>query len=298
MLAKHFKIELVIVSLEGLILKYNSEADDLRGRGYLLYTGQHYDAMVGAASEETTVGDETRLHPVGDQGSEVLALAAAKVHKEERDFRATQRVVKKMKCECGAIVDDNDAFQVHCAEVEHGDDFSFMCDEVEVVESMVDDDPSLKIDLSSDDVVTWYNGPQSEFSNFYPCIITIESKSFPTLEHFWQYSKVVSVNDELAEKIRTADTIEKAHLAGAYAPTIREDWDEVKAGILEMGMKAKFDQHPKLKAQLVATAGKQLVNIDSDKWAGISETDGVQRGDNNVGKILTKVRDDLVATAE
>ena len=43
---------------------------------------------------------------------------------------------------------------------------------------------------------------------------------------------------------------------------IREDWDEVKAGILEMGMKATFDQHPKLKAQpraqLVATAGEQF----------------------------------------
>jgi len=297
MLATHFKIELVIVSLEGMVLKYNSDAPDLQGRGFLLYTGQHYDALVGAQSEETTVADEVRLHPVGDEDSELLALAAAKVHKAERDFRATQRVVKKMKCECGAIVDDNDAFQVHCAEVEHGDDFSYMCDEIEVVESMVDDDPTLKIDLSSDNVMTWYNGPQSVFSNFYPSAVTIDGKDFATVEHYWQYSKVVGVDDEVAEKIRTAETIQKAHLAGAYAAKIRDDWDEVKAQVLKVALVVKFDQHPALKVQLLATAGKQLVNIDSDKWAGISESDGIQTGNNNVGKILTEVRDEFIAQA-
>lgn len=297
MLATHFKIELVIVSLDGLILKYNSDAPDLQGRGYLLYTGQHYDALVGGASEETTVEDEVRLHPVGDETSELLALGAAKVHKEERDFRATQRVVKKMKCECGAILDDNDAFQIHCAEVEHGDDFSYMCDEVEVVESMADDDPSQKIDLGAEDVVTWYNGPQSPFSNFFASAVTIDGKEFATVEHYWQHSKVVGINDELAEKIRTAETIEKAHLAGAYAAKIRDDWDDVKGDILKVGLKAKFVQHPKLTAELVATAGKTLVNIDSDKWAGISETDGIQKGKNNVGRILAEVRDELIAEA-
>lgn len=304
MLATHFNLEVVIVSLEGMMLKYNSEGPGLKGKGYLLYTGQHYDALVGADSEETAVEDEIRIF-TDAEGVDKKSLEAAKIAKAERDFRATQRVVKKLKCSgCGAILDDNDAFQAHCGEVEHDDDFSFMCDEVEIVESMEDDDDAAKINLESDDVVSFYNGPQNAFSNFYPgdllgrskpFFVELDGKLFPTVEHFWQYSKVVTVDAAVAEKILNAETIEKAHLAGAFAPEIRKDWDDVKAGILHAAIKAKFVQHPDLREQLVATAGKTLVNIDSDKWAGLMETDGIQKGENNVGKILMNVRDELIA---
>ena len=35
---------------------------------------------------------------------------------------------------CGALVKDNDEFQQHCEDVEHDDDFMFMCEEVIVNE--------------------------------------------------------------------------------------------------------------------------------------------------------------------
>jgi ribA/ribD-fused uncharacterized protein len=148
--------------------------------------------------------------------------------------------------------------------------------------------------LTSDDVVTFYNTEENEFSNFFPAPITVDSRVFPTLEHFWQFSKVAEVDPVTADRIATAATIEEAHLAGANAPEIRGDWDEAKGGILRRGMVAKFQQHPALKAQLLATAGKTIVNIDTDAWAGLQEVDGRQTGSNHVGSLLCSVRDELL----
>ncbi len=63
MLARHFNIEIVVVSLDGLVLRYNGDAPGITGTGYLLYTGQHYDVIVGAMHKDAAVDDEVRLFP-------------------------------------------------------------------------------------------------------------------------------------------------------------------------------------------------------------------------------------------
>ena len=45
--------------------------------------------------------------------------------------RAMEIWVKRLKCGgCGAVLADTAAFQEHCGEVEHGDDFMYDCEEV------------------------------------------------------------------------------------------------------------------------------------------------------------------------
>lgn len=71
---------------------------------YLLYTGQHYDPMVGVTIDSaSSTESETRFFTVGDTSLDASALECAAEHKVIRDKKASQRTVKKIKCDgCGA----------------------------------------------------------------------------------------------------------------------------------------------------------------------------------------------------
>ena len=156
-----------------------------KGRVYLLYTGQHYDPLVGAASENTAVADEVRVFPVGDTSSDSMVLDCARLHAAVAAAKASQRRVKKIKCGgCGALLEDATAFQEHCGEIEHDDDFAYDCEEVDVVEEGDDAVPEGRIDLASPAVVTYYQVPTSPFCTLHPAPIKVAGRVWPTAEHF------------------------------------------------------------------------------------------------------------------
>ena len=74
---------------------------------------------------------------------------------------------------------------------------------------------------------------------------------------------------------------------------LRPDWEDVKTGIMEEIVRAKFTQHPELKAKLLATGNKMLV--EGNRWGdtcwGVDTRTG--QGENRLGKILMKVREEL-----
>ena len=74
---------------------------------------------------------------------------------------------------------------------------------------------------------------------------------------------------------------------------LRPDWEEVKVGIMEEIVRAKFTQHPELAARLLATGDKVLVegNHWGDTCWGVDTRTG--QGENHLGKILMKVREEL-----
>ena len=43
------------------------------------------------------------------------------------------------------------------------------------------------------------------------------------------------------------------------------------------------------------TEGRDLVNVDTDNWAGMAAGGGIATGQNNVGKALMEVRAELLA---
>lgn len=112
MLAQHFSVEINVASCESLsFLRYAPESP--RGRVYLLYTGQHYDPLVGT--------DGTLVLPCGDgpEGAastatlEASALEICRTHIADARRRALEKRVKRLKClGCGAILNDAAAFQV------------------------------------------------------------------------------------------------------------------------------------------------------------------------------------------
>lgn len=92
---------------------------------YLLYTGQHYDSLV--SSDDRRSG----IFPA-DGSYDEPALACARSHRAawESNIKSLKR--RRIKCGgCGAVVNDAASFQQHCIEVEHSEEFSFECEDIE-----------------------------------------------------------------------------------------------------------------------------------------------------------------------
>lgn len=78
---------------------------------------------------------------------------------------------------------------------------------------------------------------------------------------------------------------------------LRPDWDEVRVQIMYDVCYAKFTQDEKLKAKLLATGNKHLIegNYHGDRIWGMtySQKTGHWIGENNLGKVLMQLRKDL-----
>lgn len=79
-------------------------------------------------------------------------------------------------------------------------------------------------------------------------------------------------------------------------PTTDQYLDEDREKHLYIVNKAKFDQNLLLKARLLDTKGMKLINTVpySDYWIGIHRN----QGDNMLGKVLMKIRDDYLKEIE
>lgn len=128
-------VQISIVQLETLrILSYSPpNMDSCCGRIYLLYTGQHYDALVGNGDLPTYIFHVSQND--GNDCNDSLALACAKHLKHEWETNLRTRTRKRIKCSgCSAILKDASDFQQHCNSVEHDDDFCYDCEDVEITE--------------------------------------------------------------------------------------------------------------------------------------------------------------------
>jgi predicted NAD-dependent protein-ADP-ribosyltransferase YbiA (DUF1768 family) len=263
-----------------------------KGRVYLLYTGQHYDPLVGVASDDSPVTEETRLFNVGDTSFDDMALECARLHARIAAEKASQRTVKKIKCGgCGAILDDAEAFQSHCGEVDHDDDFAYDCSEVEVVEKGDDPVPEGRIDLSSPDVIAFYNTAAAPLSNLYPSPFTIEGITYPTVEHFWLAKQFQLSGEPLNMLLGTpVDTLNMLIVQFKEVDGWRTN---LREAALKEGLEAKFSQNEGMKQELLSSGSKTLVLVDSNSWAGMASSGGIPTGKNRVGVCLMEVREAL-----
>jgi ribA/ribD-fused uncharacterized protein len=133
-----------------------------------------------------------------------------------------------------------------------------------------------------------------EFSDFAPCGIDLDDAWWPTVENYYQAQKF---NDpELRKSIRKAEKPPIAKgLADKNKAAIRPDWDAVKDDVMYRAVRRKFEQHPELKAMLLATGDEELIEAaPTDTYWGVGR-DGT--GLNKLGKIIARIRDELRAAA-
>jgi ribA/ribD-fused uncharacterized protein len=121
-------------------------------------------------------------------------------------------------------------------------------------------------------------------SNFYKAMMIIDNKEYATVEHYFQSMK--HAGTELEEKIRLASTPEKAKKL-AWTRQLPPDWPEIKEGVMLKALRAKFSQHSRLAAKLLATGNARLhEDSPTDLYWGV-------KGLDRSGKLLMIVRDEL-----
>jgi predicted NAD-dependent protein-ADP-ribosyltransferase YbiA (DUF1768 family) len=288
-LAKHYNLEIAVVNCESLrVMCYGGQTGF--ARVYILYTGQHYDPLVLVPNVEATVAEQTTRFTKGDTSLDAESLDLARKHLAEAARKASERRVKRIKCKgCNAVCDDATAFATHCAERDHGDDFAYDCEEVEVV--IEGDLPQGLVDLSSDSVHTFYEIEAEPLAKSYPAVTHVDGRSYPTLEHFWR-SAPFSGNEELVSRIVACKTVHDA-IIESHAHEEPVEWREVRRERLLVAQRAKFAQHPDLARVLLATGDKTIACVDTDAWAGMQSQDGIPTGSNNVGLVLMTIRQEL-----
>ena len=139
-------------------------------------------------------------------------------------------------------------------------------------------------------MISEFQGEYRFLSNFYHSPIKWYQLIFPTVEHAYQASKTTSMVVQL--RIAKCGSPSKAKRVGRGV-CMRENWDSMKLGVMEMLVKAKFDPeiHPTLAQQLLDTGDEILQegNRWNDRYWGVCR--GV--GKNHLGNILMEVREEL-----
>lgn len=133
-----------------------------------------------------------------------------------------------------------------------------------------------------------FQGQYRFLSNFWPATVQFEGITFPSVEHAYQSAKTLDMDQR--RRIAALATPEEAKRAGR-ALQYRPDWEQVKYDVMEQCVRYKFTHNPELARRLLATGDAYLEegNTWNDQIWGVYQG----KGQNRLGKLLMKVRDEL-----
>lgn len=143
------------------------------------------------------------------------------------------------------------------------------------------------------------------FSNWYIAPFTYKGKTFNCNEQFMMYCKARLFKDlDIAQKIlNTPSQKEQKDLGREVKGYVDQLWQQNCQNYVYIGAREKFTQHERLYNALLATHPTTLVEASPyDKIWGIGMSQsapGVDdpnnwKGENRLGNILTKLRNDLI----
>ena len=151
---------------------------------------------------------------------------------------------------------------------------------------------------STSSKIKFYNRdePYYEFTNFYPCVVRIDGKDWPTTEHYFQAQKFIGT--PYVEKVRKLQ-----HPRDAFQlsrdPRVsrwrRTDWESVKDDIMLKALHVKFSKNSRLRKRLLDTGTRELIeHTSNDSYWGDG---GNGTGQNKLGQLLMEVRRELRGTS-
>lgn len=118
----------------------------------------------------------------------------------------------------------------------------------------------------------------------------LEGKRWRSVEHYYQAAKYG--DSATRERIRLADSPTRARKLGQdRSLTVRADWERIKGDVMARAVRAKFEQNPRLRNQLLATGAEELHHESNHDLYWGRARDG--RGENRLGVILMALRADL-----
>lgn len=142
--------------------------------------------------------------------------------------------------------------------------------------------------LDTDTQVFFYEQDFYVLSNFSAFMVQFADLAFPTSEHAYHWHKFPS--DPLKQRsIQVANSAHEAFkMAERWKQYRREDWDDVKVGIMRQILLAKVTQHEYVRRKLLATGDRELIE---DSWRDDYWGWGPNRdGRNQLGKLWMDIR--------
>lgn len=136
-------------------------------------------------------------------------------------------------------------------------------------------------------MINEFRGKYYFLSNFFEAPVTWDGITYTNNEAAFQSAKVL--DKSIREKFSTLDP-SSAKRKGRNVK-LRHDWEKVKYDIMYEICLAKFSQNEELKTKLLSTGDKHLEegNTWGDKiWGTVNG-----KGQNHLGKILMRVREEL-----
>lgn len=132
-----------------------------------------------------------------------------------------------------------------------------------------------------------FKGKYRWLSNFKPCSVYLDGNFYPSVENAYQAAKTLVLEDRFKFQLCTAKTAKK----WGKKLKKRPDWDDVKIKVMEFLLRQKFAPCNFEYYWLKKTGNCLIVegNTWNDTFWGVC--DGV--GENNLGKILMKLRGEM-----
>lgn len=133
-----------------------------------------------------------------------------------------------------------------------------------------------------------FRGDYAFLSNFWEVPVTYKGLTYGSNEAAFQAQKCMTEEEKLPfTQMRPSRSKKERRQV-----KLRPDWEDVKVGIMEEIVRAKFTQNEDMKWRLLATGDAELVegNTWHDTCWGVDLKTG--EGQNHLGKILMKIREE------
>jgi ribA/ribD-fused uncharacterized protein len=129
-----------------------------------------------------------------------------------------------------------------------------------------------------------------EFDNRFPAKFTLDSKEWPSVEHYVQAMKYPEF-PEYQEQIRVAANVNSAVKLGETkdpSKPVRVDWKQQREAIMRAAVNAKLEQNKAIQDLLLDTYPRPLIFADgTDSFFGYGRT---KQGKNKLGQMLMVYR--------
>lgn len=149
---------------------------------------------------------------------------------------------------------------------------------------------------SEDDAaIYWFSSPFDALNNWSAHIVEVWRQKFMTLEHAYHFAKFEPQSHAANEILNAKSPWESKQLASKYKSEMVDNWHDVKVEVMEELFRHKVQQNKDVKEILLKTGDRKIYeNSPVDSFWGVGK-DG--NGENIMGKIQMKVRDELLERA-
>ena len=141
-------------------------------------------------------------------------------------------------------------------------------------------------------MIEQFQGEHRWLSNFgfFETPLIYQGMAYLTNEHFY----VAMKTKDVSIRKQVSDHNLKGLKKFGNTFQLRDDWESVKFDVMLHGLRYKFSENnPKLRQQLIATGDEHIQEGTwwNDRVWGIDLKTGI--GENNLGRLLMQVRDEL-----